>query len=111
PFPHEDTSAYYCYELVSGRPTTLAALQARMQHDLHGQFPWRARWEKQVRRCLVFTATDTARLRYTGGRVMLNINDADFQVTKVSITDMLEYLEAGTRYAIQSYPLVDETRY
>jgi hypothetical protein len=112
PFPHEDTSTYYCYELVSGRKTTtVGEMQARMRHDLQGQFPWKVRWEKQVKRCLVLTATDTARLRYTVGRVMLNITDAEVQINKVTITDVIEHLEESTRYGLKPYPLVDETHY
>lgn len=111
PLPHEDTASYHCYELVSGRPTTLAELQARMRHDLQGQFPWQTHWEKQVRRCLVLTVTDTTRLRYTEGGHALNITDADFQVNRVTVTDVIEYLEEMTRYGILSYPFVDETNY
>jgi thiol-disulfide isomerase/thioredoxin len=111
PPPHADTSAYYCYEIVSGRPTTVAEMQARMRHDLQGQFPWKVQWEKQVRRCLVLTATDTILLRYTGGRYALNITDADFQVNKVTITNVIEQLEESTLYALTPYPFVDETHY
>jgi thiol-disulfide isomerase/thioredoxin len=109
--PYTDTASFYSYELVSGRPTTLPVLQARMRYDLQGQFPWRAKWESRVKRCLVLNVTDTTRLRYTGGQYTLNITDADFQVNKVTVTDMVQYLEDITNYGGGPYPIVDETGY
>jgi thiol-disulfide isomerase/thioredoxin len=109
--PCSDTASMYNYELVSGRPTTVATLQARMQYDLQGQFPWKVKWEKKVKRCIVLTVTDTTRLRYIGGRYALNITDVDFHVNKVTITDLIQYLEDATYYAIKPYPFIDETNY
>jgi hypothetical protein len=106
-----DTSYHYCYELVSGHPTTLAILQARMQHDLQGQFPYQAQWQKQVKRCLVFSVTDSTRLRYKEGRYSLTVTDTDFRVNKATIPDLIQCLEDMTPYGAGPYPLVDETNF
>jgi thiol-disulfide isomerase/thioredoxin len=106
-----DTPYDYCYELVSGRPTTLAILQARMQHDLQGQFPYQAQWQKQVKRCLVFSVTDSARLRYKEGRYSLAVTDTDLRVNKATIPDLIQCLEDVTPYGVGPYPLVDETNF
>lgn len=106
-----DTAHYYTYELVTKMPVTLAQLQRRMQQDMDALYPWRAYWEKRIMPCLVLTATDTMRLRYTGGRHALNITDADFQVNKVTITDLINYMVDVTGYGMRPYPLVDETNF
>jgi thiol-disulfide isomerase/thioredoxin len=106
-----DTSHRYCYELVSGRPTTLAILQARMQHDLQGQFPYQAQWQTQVKRCLILSITDTAKVRYKEGGRALIINDTDFRVNKVTIPEITQFLEDATPYGACPYPLVDETNF
>lgn len=109
--PYTDTASFYSYELVSGRPATIPALQARMQYDLQGQFPWKVRWIKKIKRCIVLTVTDTLRLRYKEGRYALNITDADLQINKVTITDVIQHLQDMTGYGEKPYPFVDETNY
>ncbi|WP_254092473.1 TlpA family protein disulfide reductase [Dawidia soli] len=106
-----DTENRFCYELVSGRPTDLPALQARMRYDLQGQFPYQVQWQKQIKRCLVFSVTDTARMGYKEGRRALLINDADFQVNNVTVSDLIQCLEDLTLYGAGPYPLVDETNF
>lgn len=100
----------YVYQLISSSCESPQALQKMMQADLKRIFGLEAKWEKRPVKCLVLTASDTSRIAYREGDYLTIANDIEFRFNKISVLDMMRYLEQVVTYFHYSpYPLVDET--
>lgn len=118
-----DTSKYYGdgtlggntfnYQFISHNAKSRDQLLIEMQKDLDRYIGLDVKWEKQVKKCLVFTMFDStlavkrkslgAEAQMRSGKIILD---------SVTVKDISTLMEMGTGYYRDArYPIVDETHY
>ncbi len=107
----------YAYQLLPPRPVPIELLQQRMKEDLKLYIGLEARWEKRKVPCLVLTCDDTMLLKKNTGPVLHSnttekaMNHAKFFVNRLSVEEVIVFLESFLRYYQCGPPIVDETGY
>lgn len=101
------------YQLIAGETRTREQLLKMMQEDLYRYFNLEVKWEKQRKKCLVFTMFDSTLA--TKSKIVapeLKMRDGDIILDSVTVKDITTLMEMGTGYYRSArYPLVDETGY
>lgn len=119
----KDTSKYYWdgtlsgnaynYQLLTDRPATRKELFVMMRNDLERYFGLRAKWEKQVKKCLVLSMFDSTLLtksKSLGSESKMR--EFDFILDSTAVRSITTLMESGSYYYRRArYPIIDDTGY
>jgi len=98
----------YVYQLLTPKKTE-AQIQRMMQDDLQRYFGLEAGFEDKKVPCLVLTAEDTMKIRYTqGGKTTFFDANAGVRLNNVPLSYFIRNLEDAVYY-YSRFPIVDET--
>lgn len=111
---------FYNYQLTVSQPTSRKELQEMMKQDLKKYFGFEARWEKRLRKCLVFSIKDTMRISYKGSKkTKFIISDVDFKVSgtqsfsrsgrSYTMDEIVDWMEVAVPVYSNKWPIIDET--
>lgn len=108
---HIPSENFYTYQFVSMKPLPYEKMRSLMLNDIKKYFGLDCYWTKAVKKCLVLTATDTAKLAWKGGEPIAGVSNTSIEANNLSVQELIDNIMAVTNYHHGPYPWVDETNF
>jgi thiol-disulfide isomerase/thioredoxin len=101
----------FSYQLIARRRVSSGQLKRLMISDVERYFGVRSYIKKATVDCLVLTALDESKFKYSGGEGRFFCDGATLEVNDKTFDELVQYLVGATNYYYLSFPIVNETGY
>lgn len=98
----------YTLQLTSNQDIPVELVKAKMIKYLEDYFGLKTGWEKQVKKCLVFSSDKNKLKPYTNGNMTSRVDKTIFEMNKLPMIELIERLNRSV-FSDLPYPMVDET--